>query len=148
MRYVPVVVAAGAALLLGGARAADRDEMCHTTKRMVVVNFQPNSRYRHILDHIWDVTPPRGHKPVVLHIKRSEATANLRISLRESHLPPLPDQDRDEYPPAMSDEGGHGADVRYVPDSENQASGASMSAQLREYCDGQRFRFEFKPGPR
>ena len=29
--------------------------------------------------------------------------------------------DRDEYPPAMSDEGGKGADVRYVRRAENLA---------------------------
>ena len=50
--------------------------------------------------------------------------------------------DRDEYPPAMSDEGGKGADVRYVRSAENRSAGSVMSHQLAPYCNEQRFIFE------
>jgi Deoxyribonuclease NucA/NucB len=39
----------------------------------------------------------------------------------------------------MSDEGGKGADVRYVKSSENRSAGSRMGLQLRAYCNGQRF---------
>jgi hypothetical protein len=50
--------------------------------------------------------------------------------------------DRDEYPPAMVDEGGMGASVRYVLSGENRIAGGVMKGQLRPYCNEQRFIFE------
>jgi hypothetical protein len=50
--------------------------------------------------------------------------------------------DRDEYSPAMSDEGGKGADVRYVLSAENRSAGSVMRFQLAPYCNEQRFIFE------
>jgi hypothetical protein len=50
--------------------------------------------------------------------------------------------DRDEYPPAISDEGGKGADVRYVRSAENRSAGSVMRYQLAPYCNEQRFIFE------
>lgn len=45
----------------------------------------------------------------------------------------------DEYPPAVSREGGAGADVRLVRSSENRSAGAAMGGRLRPFCDGQAF---------
>ena len=39
----------------------------------------------------------------------------------------------------MSDEGGKGADVRYVRSGENQSTGSVMRHQLAPYCNEQRF---------
>jgi hypothetical protein len=46
----------------------------------------------------------RKGKPRILHIRRDEADANRRASLRG--IATKPGFDRDEYPPAMSDERG------------------------------------------
>jgi hypothetical protein len=57
-------------------------------------------------------------------------------------IPTKPDYDRDEFPPAMSDEGGKGADVRFVLSAENRSVGSVMRRQLAPYCNEQRFIFE------
>jgi hypothetical protein len=41
-------------------------------------------------------------------------------------IPTKPGYDRDEYPPAMSDEGATGANVRYVLSAENRSAGSVM----------------------
>ena len=63
-----------------------------------------------------------------------------RESLRG--IPTKKGYDRDEYPPAMTDEGGRGASVRYIASSENRSAGGVMKGQLRPYCNEQRFVFE------
>jgi hypothetical protein len=45
-------------------------------------------------------------------------------------------KDRDEYPPAMFDEGGSGASVRKINSGDNRGSGASMGAQCRGVACG------------
>jgi hypothetical protein len=45
----------------------------------------------------------------------------------------------------MSDEGGQGADVRYVLSAENRSAGSVMRYQLAPYCNEQRFIFERWP---
>lgn len=48
--------------------------------------------------------------------------------------------DRDEYPPAMSKEGGKGSSVRHIAQSDNRGSGSILSQQLREYPDGTKYK--------
>jgi hypothetical protein len=48
----------------------------------------------------------------------------------------VPGQHRDEYPPAMTQQGGTGASVRPVSPSDNTGAGASMGDQMRPYPDG------------
>jgi hypothetical protein len=62
--------------------------------------------------------------------------------MRLAGISTKPGYDRDEYPPAMSDEGGKGADVRYVVRRENQSAGSVMRRQLAPFCNEQRFIFE------
>lgn len=73
-----------------------------TLARNHVVVDLDNVRHRHILNHVFDAR--RKGQPRVLHIRRYEATANRRESLRG--IPTKPRYDRHEYPPAMSNEGG------------------------------------------
>jgi hypothetical protein len=89
---------------------------CTLTRDLVVVDLD-DYKHRHIIDHALDARRA-GHRRI-LHIRRDEATANRRASLRG--IPTKPRYDRDEYPPAMSDEGGKGADVRYVESGEVKA---------------------------
>ena len=50
--------------------------------------------------------------------------------------------DLDEYPPAMSKEGGFGADIRGINRSDNRGSGSSAGHQLRNYPDGTKFHYK------
>jgi hypothetical protein len=52
--------------------------------------------------------------------------------------------DRDEYPPAMSSEGGSGADVRYIDPADNRGAGSTMGHQLDGYPDGTKFRIKIE----
>jgi hypothetical protein len=108
---------------------------CHRLPGVLVV-LVPRSRYPYTADHIVDAIAA-GESPV-LHIDRAGADANREASLRG--IPTRAGYDRDEYPPAVSREGGSGADVRYVPSSDNRGAGTVMGERLSPYCDGQRFR--------
>ena len=92
-------------------------------------------RWPHVADHVADI---RGRYPAVWHIDPAHDRAHREASLRG--VPTRPGYDRDEQPPAMSREGGEGADVRLVPSGENRSQGAAMGARLRPYCDGAPFR--------
>jgi len=50
--------------------------------------------------------------------------------------------DRDEWPPAITKEGGAGADVKYMLPSQNRAAGATIGNKLRPYPDGTKFQIE------
>lgn len=104
--------------------------------RAVLVVVISRSRYPYTADHVVDAVA--GGEPAILHIDRAGADANRDASLRG--IPTRPGYDRDEYPPAVSREGGSGADVRYVPSSDNRGAGTVMGERLSPYCDGQRFR--------
>lgn len=124
-------------LLLGtpGAHSVthDRSATCIRTPELVVVDLD-NVKHRHILRHVFDAR--RNGQPRVLHIFREEGPANRRESLRG--IPTRPGFDRDEYPPAMTDEGGKGASARYIGSGENRSAGGVMKGQLRPYCNEQR----------
>lgn len=123
---------------LGPAQGVTKDgAACVRTTRIVVVDLH-NANHRHILDHVFDSR--RRGRPRVLHIRRYEGPANRRASLRG--IPTKKGYDRDEYPPAMTDEGGKGASVRYVLSGENRSAGSVMKTQLRPYCNEQRFVIE------
>lgn len=79
---------------------------------------------------------PGSPHPTVLTIDRGGADARRADSLRGiATAPPL---DRDEYPPAMFKEGGTGASVKYIPESDNRGSGSAMGSALHSLPDGTR----------
>jgi hypothetical protein len=119
---------------LDRGRSAPR-RSCRRLRGVLVVLIS-RRRYPDTADHIVDAIA--GGEPAVLHIDRNGADANRDASLRG--IPTRPGYDRDEYPPAVSREGGSGADVRYVPSSDNRGAGTVMGERLRAYCDSQRFR--------
>jgi Deoxyribonuclease NucA/NucB len=118
---------------LGHGRAERR--ACRRVAGVVVVRI-PRRRYPYTADHILDAIA--AGEPQILHVDRAGADANREQSLRG--IPTRPGYDRDEYPPAVSREGGADADVRYVPSSDNRGAGTVMGERLHTYCDGQRFR--------
>lgn len=78
-----------------------------------------------------------------LVLERDGADRRRREALRG--VATAPGMDRDEYPPAVSAQGGAGSDVALVPSSQNRSAGSVMGAQLRPFCDGQRFVVEATP---
>jgi len=81
-----------------------------------------------------------GHQPRILHWDPADADAHRRDSLRG--FPTAPGQDRDEYPPASSEEGGKGADVRLIPARDNRTAGQRLGAVMHPYCPGTPFIIE------
>jgi hypothetical protein len=110
-------------------------QACRRLRGVLVVLISPG-RYPYTADHVVDAIA--AGEPGILHLDRAGADANRDASLRG--IPTRAGYDRDEYPPAVSREGGRGADVRYVPSSDNRGAGTVMGERLSPYCDGQRFR--------
>jgi hypothetical protein len=142
IRHLGVPVLWGALAVVAGGCTQEPEVLapaqasgCKLQIRPAVRIEVPASRWPNVADHIADVDE---RYPRVLHVDRGGADANRVEALKG--YPTDPDRDRDEYPPAVSREGGEGAHVRYVDDSENQAQGASMGYSLRPYCDGSHFR--------
>lgn len=98
-------------------------------------------RYPASARHIEDAR--RAGQPDVLTLDRSRAKQNRRDSLRGQ--PTVRGKDRDEYPPAMSREGGQGASVRPIAPGDNRGSGSTIGHQLRDYPDGTRYRVRLDP---
>ncbi|WP_146551797.1 T7SS effector LXG polymorphic toxin [Rummeliibacillus sp. SL167] len=90
------------------------------------------SKYPESAKHIEDAQ--KNGQPSELTIKRDTSKANRRESLKG--LNKVTGKDLDEYPPAMFEEGGKGASVRPIPQSDNRGSGSTMGHQLRPYPDG------------
>lgn len=80
-----------------------------------------------------------GH-PKTLTINRAKAAANRKKSLKG--VPTRKGLDRDEYPPAVSKEGGSGASVRHISPKDNRGAGSSMGKQIRGLPDGTRIRID------
>jgi hypothetical protein len=116
-------------------KSAAAESGCMRKSGAVIVSL---TSYPHIADHVRDAI--RDGQPAILHIDRPHADQHRGRSTDD--LPTKRAYDRDEYPPAMSREGGESADVRYVKSSENRAAGASMGSRLRDYCNGQAFRLK------
>jgi N-acetylmuramoyl-L-alanine amidase CwlA len=73
-------------------------------------------------------------KPTTLTIDRAGAKQNRKDSLRG--YPTRTGKDRDEWPPAMSKEGGKGASVKYINPSDNRGSGSIMGQGIKGLPDG------------
>lgn len=78
----------------------------------------------------------------VCTIARKGAEENRSESLKGT--PTKKGYDRDEWPMAMCEEGGAGADIAYVTPADNRGAGAWISAKLENYPDGTRVEFVVK----
>ena len=74
-------------------------------------------------------------QPTVLTVNREGSRQNRKDSLKG--VPTVKGKDRDEYPPAMFQEGGTGASVRPIDPSDNRGSGACIGAQCRDVKNGE-----------
>lgn len=84
----------------------------------------------------------KNGQPTVLHIDRAGAAERRRESTGRVNLnpKPAPHYERDEYPPAMTKQGGHNANVRFINPHDNRGAGSSMRAQTRDLPDGSKIR--------
>ncbi len=96
------------------------------------------SKYPESAKHIEDAIA--NGQPEILTIDRGAAKANRRASLKGKEK--VQGMDLDEYPPAMSREGGAGSSVRPILPSDNRGSGSVMGNRLRAYADGTKYRFK------
>lgn len=88
-------------------------------------------------DHIRDAIA-EGHSDICT-IDRGGADKRRQESL--IGIPTKPGYDRDEWPMAVCEEGGAGADVRYVTPSDNRGAGSWVGNQMSGYPDGTRVLF-------
>ncbi|WP_327228634.1 NucA/NucB deoxyribonuclease domain-containing protein [Streptomyces platensis] len=76
-------------------------------------------------------------QPSDLTIDRDGASENRKQSLHGIPTRGAEKLDRDEYPPAMFEEGGLGASVKYIDRSDNRGAGSSMKGQLTGLDNGE-----------
>jgi len=119
--------------LMHAKEAADPSD-CAIVRRSVPIYIDP-SRYPATAKHVRDAI--KAGEPKVLHLDREAPDENRKYSL--AGVATKPGDDRDEYPPAATMEGGEGANIRLIPSSDNRGAGSSMGAQLSGFCSGQAF---------
>lgn len=93
----------------------------------------PYARFPESTQHIIDVMAMRkrqGHSNVYT-ISRVNARRRRRRAVRGTLT--RPNYDRDEFPLAMTEEGGDGADIRYITPADNRGCGAYISQYLRSH---------------
>ena len=132
-KIVPTILVVTGAVGIGSAFLVDNPIV--STCKVVDLDDRKHAR---VLDHAHDAVD-RG-LPARLTIDRAEARGNRRLSLRG--ISTRAGFDRDEYPPATSDEGGQGASVRYVRSSENRSAGSRLGRELRGLPEGACFQYE------
>lgn len=99
----------------------------------VKIDF-PEDRYPLTAKHIKDAIAAGESK--ICTIDREGAEENRKLSLKG--VPTKSGYDRDEWPMAMCEEGGEGADIEYIPPSDNRGAGSWVGNQLDQYEDGTR----------
>jgi hypothetical protein len=130
-----VVAVGGAGTAQAPVAQAAAAAACQRQHNSVYVELS-SSRYPQTTDHIADAIA--AGQPALLHIDRDHEDQHRDESL--APYPPRTGFDRDEYAPAMSREGGTGADVRYIDPSDNRGAGSVMGNALEGWCEDQPFR--------
>ena len=92
----------------------------------------PTDKYPETARHIKNAI--KKGASAVCTIDREGADENREESLKD--IPTKRGYDRDEFPMAMCEEGGAGADIEYISPSDNRGAGSWVSHQLSEYDDG------------
>ena len=86
--------------------------------------------------HITDAQ--KAGMPKTLTVNRKGTNSNRKEALKGTRK--TKGKDRDEYPPAVSNEGGKGASVRTINRKDNRGSGATIGNQIRDVKDGEKIR--------
>ncbi|MEJ8304291.1 NucA/NucB deoxyribonuclease domain-containing protein [Saccharibacillus sacchari] len=106
---------------------------------VVTLEF-PVDRYPKTAAHIQNAIS-KGESAVCT-IDRDGAKENREESLRG--IPTKKGLDRDEWPMAMCEEGGTGADIEYILPSDNRGAGSWVGNALENYPDGTQVEFSFQ----
>lgn len=114
-----------------------KDPQTMESKNYDVVLHFPADKYPETASHI-QAAIQKGESSICT-IDRPEADNNREESLQG--IPTKDGYDRDEWPMAMCDEGGKGADIAYVKPSDNRGSGSWVGNQLEDYPNGTRIMF-------
>ncbi|MEW5757138.1 MAG: hemagglutinin repeat-containing protein [Pseudomonadota bacterium] len=96
------------------------------------------SRFPESAQHIEDAVA--AGKPSILTIDRANAASRRRDALRGTEI--RPSLDRDEFPPAMFQEGGQGSSVRHINPGDNRGAGACIGAQCRDLPVGSKVQID------
>jgi vacuolar-type H+-ATPase subunit F/Vma7 len=107
-------------------------------KKVAAIVTISESKYPESAKHIRDAQA--AGKPAILTIDRGGADARRDAATKA--VTRVPGKQPDEYPPAMTKEGGSNASVRNIDASDNMGAGASMGNQLRQIPDGARIRIQ------
>jgi hypothetical protein len=97
----------------------------------------PTDRYPETMAHI--AAAIRAGASAICTIDRNGAESNREASLRG--IPTKKGFDRDEWPMAMCNEGGDGANIAYVSPKDNRGAGSWIGNQLADLKDGTRVLF-------
>lgn len=76
--------------------------------------------------------------PEFVTLGRADAAERRKASLADVKASPI--YDRDEWPMAVFEEGGQGADVAYIEGRDNRGAGSSIGWQMRGFPDGSKVR--------
>lgn len=84
----------------------------------------------------------KNGQPTVLHLDRAGAAARRSAATKQVNpkVKPAPGYERDEYPPAVTREGGFNSNVRFISPHDNRGAGASIRAQTKDLPDGSKVR--------
>lgn len=138
---------AKAALKRGAPVRVATTSMARRNTHVAVVTGKPRdvllsrTRYPESAAHI-DHAQRMG-QPTVLTLDRVGAAKRRQASLQ--HIKRRSDRsitglDRDEYPPAMTKQGGFNANVRFIGASDNRGAGKAMERQVNDLPDGSNIR--------
>lgn len=100
----------------------------------------PRYKYPESAKHIEDAINS-GH-PKILTISRNMAKERRKESLKG--ILKVKGKDLDEYPFAMTEEGGKGASIRPISPSDNRGSGSYLGHQLRKHPNGTKFKIKIE----
>jgi uncharacterized lipoprotein NlpE involved in copper resistance len=96
------------------------------------VIYIPSDRYPETAEHVKEAEA-KG-KSSICTIDRKDVKEHRKESL--ARIETKQGYDRDEFPMAMCQEGGNGADVKFVSSADNRGEGSYVSHQLKGLPDG------------
>ncbi|WP_242281151.1 NucA/NucB deoxyribonuclease domain-containing protein [Bacillus cereus group sp. BfR-BA-01347] len=100
----------------------------------------PSDRFPETAEHIKDAI--KNGKTDICTIDRKGASERRKQSL--ANVPVKKGYDRDEYPMAMCQEGGTGADIRYISPADNRGAGSYVGSKVSDLPDGTKFKIVVK----
>jgi RHS repeat-associated protein len=133
-------VARGARIASGLLSAGDGGMMMGPAAALPIVGVS-KSKYPESAAHIEEAQA--AGQASVLTVDRSGAAARRSEALNGTST--KSGMDRDEYPPAMFQEGGAGASVKHISSGDNRGAGACIGAQCRKVADGAQVKVQTTP---